>query len=141
MLVVILYWYHCYLVVVFLILLRILLAFFACIYTRITPIYIYIYVCIYAYTHVDSTQLRDVGGVQGFGVSASGPSGFRSSGFTDSCGFMCYGAGELNPLPRDRRAFLIGLHKTLNWIHVRDPLYFLGYGIPYIYVKRILFSS
>ena len=26
------------------------------------------------------------------------------------------------------------------WINVRDPLYFLGYGIPYIYVKRILFS-
>ena len=29
----------------------------------------------------------------------------------------------------------------LNWINVRDPLYFLGYGIPYIYVKRILFFS
>ena len=27
------------------------------------------------------------------------------------------------------------------WINVRDPLYFLGLGIPYIYVKRILFSS
>ena len=27
------------------------------------------------------------------------------------------------------------------WINVRDPLYFLGYGIPSIYVKRILFSS
>ena len=27
------------------------------------------------------------------------------------------------------------------WINVRDPLtlYFLVYGIPYIYVKRILF--
>ena len=22
-----------------------------------------------------------------------------------------------------------------------DPVYFLGYGVPYIYVKRILFSS
>ena len=28
-----------------------------------------------------------------------------------------------------------------NWINVRDPLYFLGYGIPYIYVKRILFLA
>ena len=28
-----------------------------------------------------------------------------------------------------------------NCINVRDPLYFLGYGIPYIYVKRILFPS
>ena len=28
---------------------------------------------------------------------------------------------------------------TLNWINVRDPFYFLGYGIPYIYVKRIFF--
>ena len=28
-----------------------------------------------------------------------------------------------------------------DWINVRDPLYFLGYGIPYIYEKRILFSS
>ena len=25
-------------------------------------------------------------------------------------------------------------------INVRDPLYFLAYGIPYIYVNRILFS-
>ena len=23
------------------------------------------------------------------------------------------------------------------WINVRDPLYFLGYGIPYIYAKRM----
>ena len=30
---------------------------------------------------------------------------------------------------------------TLIWINVRDPLYFLGYGTPHIYVKRILFSS
>ena len=29
----------------------------------------------------------------------------------------------------------------LLWINVRDPLYFLGYGIPYTYLKRILFSS
>ena len=29
---------------------------------------------------------------------------------------------------------------NLFWINVRDPLYFLGCGIPYIYVKRILFS-
>ena len=28
-----------------------------------------------------------------------------------------------------------------NWINVRDPLYFLGYGIPYIYENRIFFSS
>ena len=34
-----------------------------------------------------------------------------------------------------------GNFKALSWINVRDPLYFLGYGIPYIYVKRILFSS
>ena len=27
------------------------------------------------------------------------------------------------------------------WINVRVPLNFLGYGIPYIYEKRILFSS
>ena len=25
-------------------------------------------------------------------------------------------------------------------INVRDPVYFLGYGIPYIHVKRIPFS-
>ena len=31
-------------------------------------------------------------------------------------------------------------HTPLNWINVKDPLYFLGYGIPRIYVKRILFS-
>ena len=23
------------------------------------------------------------------------------------------------------------------WINVRDPLYLLGYGLPYMYVKRI----
>ena len=28
-----------------------------------------------------------------------------------------------------------------NWINVRDPLYFLRYGIPYSNVNRILFSS
>ena len=27
------------------------------------------------------------------------------------------------------------------WIHVRNPLYVLGCGIPYSYVKRILFLS
>ena len=27
-----------------------------------------------------------------------------------------------------------------NWINVRDPLYFLRYGILYVYVKRILSS-
>ena len=30
---------------------------------------------------------------------------------------------------------------SVVWINVRDPVYFLGYGIPYIYEKRILFSS
>ena len=26
--------------------------------------------------------------------------------------------------------------RLLNWNNVRDPLYFLGRGIPYIYVKK-----
>ena len=34
-----------------------------------------------------------------------------------------------------------GLSPDLLRINVRDPLYFLGYGIPYIHVKRILLSS
>ena len=32
------------------------------------------------------------------------------------------------------------VQKAHDWINVRDPLHFLGYGIPYIFEKRILFS-
>ena len=32
----------------------------------------------------------------------------------------------------------LGAHSCRGdiWINVRDPLYFLGYGIPHIYVKK-----
>ena len=44
-------------------------------------------------------------------------------------------AGGKGPYKQNR-------HTHINyWINVRDPLYFLVYGIPYIYEKRILFSS
>ena len=41
----------------------------------------------------------------------------------------------------DSRSFPMSRDNTDYWINVRDPSYFLEYGILYIYVERILFSS
>ena len=59
-------------------------------------------------------------------------------------------AAALNPKPiiwgAPRRVIyakrkLTHFLRCLTWSNVRDPLFFFGYGIPYIELKRTLFSS
>ena len=80
----------------------------------------------------------------------------RGGGWVLSIFISIFGFGVLGlpsaALPSSRRSEHIELNPWsapwaewwgggFNWISARDTLYFLGYGIPYIYMQEILFSS
>ena len=67
--------------------------------------------------------------------------GVRVLGFWGLGLFLGLSFQDFEDFRRLRGLGFLGSFRLQDWINVRDPLYFLGYGIPYMYVKSILFSS